>query len=88
MRTNSSTCPNLPIDDLRIKNEVNVQYVEIKDKQISQYIEGFLDVIQVHLTPVAPNNNLPNRNSSNVNKHISRKSKSSKESKPPINKSP
>jgi len=34
------------ITDLRVRNDVNLMYLEIKDKQISEYIEKFIKVIQ------------------------------------------
>jgi len=34
------------ITDLKVRNEVNLMYLEIKDKQISEYIEKFIKIIQ------------------------------------------
>lgn len=36
------------IDDYKIKNEVNVLYVAIKDKMISEYLQQFIENIQVN----------------------------------------
>jgi len=34
------------ITDLKVRNDVNMMYLEIKDKQISEYIEKFIKIIQ------------------------------------------
>jgi len=44
--TNINEANSDKINDFKVKNQVNILYVEIKDKQISEYVQVFLELIQ------------------------------------------
>ena len=65
---------------MKIKNEISALYSEIRDKKVSQYLQQFLDTVQVALSFENSSPNSP-RNTSSLSVNISASVSSSKPSK-------